>query len=755
MTEIFVCGSNQNGQLLLSKTKEPIFSNKLIPLSSELSKFLKGTSVKFISCGSTQTLIVLKNGVVLIFGILFQQQAMNKKQSTKDNKPNLIVFTKFKKKKIEQISTGSFSTLLLVEGKVWELNYLHGISGKVEIKQVKFENKCTGIFSGANYQLFLDHKHHLLSAGICSHGELAHKKLVDKVDTPTEVISFLFAIPQIIGCGAQHFIVYTYAGELFACGKGENGQLGTGDFADQPKLKRLYNKKNTLAKFGAIRDIACGDEHSIILNYEGSVFVCGKGLAVGRKGRPEQNIFNKIRFPNECSIQKISASGGYGKSFSLFLSQSNDLFVLGNLFESKQKKIENVKTKEKQKKNENVNKNEKENEIEKGKEKENEKEQENEKEKEIEKEKEKEKEIEIEKESDSENDSENEEKKEKVTKPELKTLKIPQEFYIEQMNAGWQHIVINCSRVDQWTEKEEVKGKLKTKNKKKKQIVPVLGYFSYLSPELIFEIFGYLDTHNLAKLALASSEMNYYSSHDFLWSDLFHMHFGPPNEQLELQIDNSSRINSRWKIGFIYWDKLKNPKKITKKQISTKVIKNNRTLYQKLRIKIFGDNSIKALMVGLDGVGKTTLLYRWKLGETVTTIPTIGFNVETVEYGSKNVIIWEVCGGDKIRPLWRHYLPGTQVLIWVVDSNDRARILESKYELNRLLSGEEHLLMPVVVVCNKQDLPNAMTPAQIVDHLDLLSWRKRNWFVQPTIAITGEGIYKVLDWIQNNYNSFI
>ena len=43
----------------------------------------------------------------------------------------------------------------------------------------------------------------------------------------------------------------------------------------------------------------------------------------------------------------------------------------------------------------------------------------------------------------------------------------------------------------------------------------------------------------------------------------------------------------------------------------------------------------RILMVGLDAAGKTTVLYKLKLGELVTTIPTIGFNVETVQY--KNI----------------------------------------------------------------------------------------------------------------------
>ena len=65
-----------------------------------------------------------------------------------------------------------------------------------------------------------------------------------------------------------------------------------------------------------------------------------------------------------------------------------------------------------------------------------------------------------------------------------------------------------------------------------------------------------------------------------------------------------------------------------------------------------------------------------QLGEIVTTIPTIGFNVETVEYKNISFTVWDVGGQDKIRPLWRHYFANTQGLIFVVDSNDRDRAAE-------------------------------------------------------------------------------
>ncbi len=44
---------------------------------------------------------------------------------------------------------------------------------------------------------------------------------------------------------------------------------------------------------------------------------------------------------------------------------------------------------------------------------------------------------------------------------------------------------------------------------------------------------------------------------------------------------------------------------------------------------------MKILLVGLDAAGKTTVLYKLKLGDVVNTSPTIGFNVETVEH--KNI----------------------------------------------------------------------------------------------------------------------
>ncbi|KAL1257089.1 hypothetical protein QQF64_012634 [Cirrhinus molitorella] len=161
--------------------------------------------------------------------------------------------------------------------------------------------------------------------------------------------------------------------------------------------------------------------------------------------------------------------------------------------------------------------------------------------------------------------------------------------------------------------------------------------------------------------------------------------------------------------------------------------------------RLFGKKQMRILMVGLDAAGKTTILYKLKLGEIVTTIPTIGFNVETVEYKNICFTVWDVGGQDKIRPLWRHYFQNTQGLIFVVDSNDRERVAESAEELSKMLQEDELRDAVLLVFANKQDLPNAMAVSELTDKLGLQSLRSRTWYVQATCATQGTGLYEGLD----------
>lgn len=66
--------------------------------------------------------------------------------------------------------------------------------------------------------------------------------------------------------------------------------------------------------------------------------------------------------------------------------------------------------------------------------------------------------------------------------------------------------------------------------------------------------------------------------------------------------------------------------------------------FSKLFDSWFGKKEMRILMLGLDAAGKTTILYKLKLGEVVSSVPTIGFNVETVEYKNIKFTVWDVGG---------------------------------------------------------------------------------------------------------------
>ena len=177
--------------------------------------------------------------------------------------------------------------------------------------------------------------------------------------------------------------------------------------------------------------------------------------------------------------------------------------------------------------------------------------------------------------------------------------------------------------------------------------------------------------------------------------------------------------------------------------------------FTKIWQRLLGKQEMRILMLGLDAAGKTTILYRLRLGEVVTTIPTIGFNVETVEYKNLSFTVWDVGGQDKIRPLWRHYYQGTNGLIYVVDSNDRDRVEDAKEELSKMLNEDEMRDAALLVFANKQDLDGAASGPELTKVLGLLERKDCSHRVSPCIAKPPEGqpvdkrISQSLDWLLN------
>jgi small GTP-binding protein len=155
--------------------------------------------------------------------------------------------------------------------------------------------------------------------------------------------------------------------------------------------------------------------------------------------------------------------------------------------------------------------------------------------------------------------------------------------------------------------------------------------------------------------------------------------------------------------------------------------------------------------VGLDAAGKTTALYKLKSGAVPATAPTLGFNVETVSHRGAALNVVDMGTRGHIRHLWPHFYPGTRAVVLVVDATDRARLPESRRELEALLAVEELRGAPLLVWANKQDLPSAMPTGEVADGLGLAALEGREWHVQPTRATapadTDDGLRGGLDWL--------
>lgn len=162
---------------------------------------------------------------------------------------------------------------------------------------------------------------------------------------------------------------------------------------------------------------------------------------------------------------------------------------------------------------------------------------------------------------------------------------------------------------------------------------------------------------------------------------------------------------------------------------------------------------IKVLVLGLYYSGKSSLLFQANLGEVVTSIPTIGINVETVSH--KNIILqaWDVGGRSKIRPLLRHYYQNTEAVIFVVDSSDEERLPEAERELLSLVSESELEGVPVAVALNKWDLSRHMSRERMHQALGLAELRKSRpceSFSTSSVTDSKSDFFDMLEWLNDN-----
>ncbi|XP_063718902.1 ADP-ribosylation factor-like protein 3 [Symsagittifera roscoffensis] len=164
------------------------------------------------------------------------------------------------------------------------------------------------------------------------------------------------------------------------------------------------------------------------------------------------------------------------------------------------------------------------------------------------------------------------------------------------------------------------------------------------------------------------------------------------------------------------------------------------------KLRKSSDRDLKLLLLGLDNAGKTTIL-KLVANEDPIVTPTQGVNVKSVQKDGFKMTIIDVGGQKNLRPFWRNYFDGTDVLVYVVDSHDTKRLQESADCFLDCLDESKLDKVPVLVLANKQDLKGGASVDQIKKSFDLADLTERQWTLLPSSAVgSGKGIQEGFEW---------
>eukprot|EP00056_Hartaetosiga_gracilis_P017908 m.8797 g.8797 ORF g.8797 m.8797 type:complete len:184 (-) comp6223_c0_seq1:146-697(-) len=139
---------------------------------------------------------------------------------------------------------------------------------------------------------------------------------------------------------------------------------------------------------------------------------------------------------------------------------------------------------------------------------------------------------------------------------------------------------------------------------------------------------------------------------------------------------------------------------------------------------LFWKEEMELTLVGLQNSGKSTFVDVIASGQYNEDMqPTIGFNMRKVTKGNVTIKLWDIGGQARFRSMWERYCRGAQTIVFMVDAADPGKIEAAKTELFGLMQKPQLDGIPILILGNKNDLPNAV---KVEDLIELLSLKEIN-----------------------------
>jgi len=172
---------------------------------------------------------------------------------------------------------------------------------------------------------------------------------------------------------------------------------------------------------------------------------------------------------------------------------------------------------------------------------------------------------------------------------------------------------------------------------------------------------------------------------------------------------------------------------------------------------LFQKDDYFILILGLDNAGKTTYLeqtktkfsrtYKGMNPNKITT--TVGLNIGKIDISGVLLNFWDLGGQEDLQSLWDKYYAESHGVIYVIDSSDRERLIESKEAFDKMIVNEALDGVPLLVVTNKQDIEGCLTVGEIKSVFNDSSHRigRRDCLVLPVSALKGDGVDEGIQWM--------